>query len=227
ALVRAEVLRSTIARALGERGGPARGLALGRDRRLSVRPVARAAAVRRAIGSAKPGRLLRPGPLGGVSRPRVLAAGGGRASPARATPALRRGPAGENRRARPDNGGEARRRLECCPVQRLAGQARDGSRPRAGRPAALQDATGGGVLGPARASINLGPLASELLPVVPCLLQLLHHERQAGGAERLGAVAEDHHVMASKVEVLVPVGALHLDGTLAQQPSLELPPCDH
>jgi hypothetical protein len=40
-------------------------------------------------------------------------------------------------------------------------------------------------------------------------------------------MAEHHHVMTSKIEVLVPVGALHPDGALAQQPSLELPACDH
>ncbi len=40
-------------------------------------------------------------------------------------------------------------------------------------------------------------------------------------------MAEDHYVMTSKVEVLVPVGALQPDGALAQQPSFELPACDH
>jgi hypothetical protein len=40
-------------------------------------------------------------------------------------------------------------------------------------------------------------------------------------------MSEDDDVMASKVEVLVPVGTLHLDGPLAQQPALELSACDH
>jgi hypothetical protein len=40
-------------------------------------------------------------------------------------------------------------------------------------------------------------------------------------------VAEDHDVMASQGEVLVPVGALHPDGALAEQPALELSARDH
>jgi hypothetical protein len=40
-------------------------------------------------------------------------------------------------------------------------------------------------------------------------------------------VSEHNDVVASKVEVLVPIGALHLDGTLAQQPALELSTRDH
>jgi hypothetical protein len=40
-------------------------------------------------------------------------------------------------------------------------------------------------------------------------------------------VSEDHDVMAAEGEVLVPVGALHADGALAQQPSLEFSARDH
>ena len=40
-------------------------------------------------------------------------------------------------------------------------------------------------------------------------------------------MSEHHDVMPSQVEVLVPVGALHPDGSLAQEPGFEFPARDH
>src|SRR6266851_979814 len=74
---------------------------------------------------------------------------------------------------------------------------------------------------------STGPLPSELLSAVAGLLQLLHHERQAGGTEHLGAMPEDDHMMPTKAEVLVPVGALHPDRAFAQEPALEFAARDH
>src|SRR6185295_6565389 len=65
---------------------------------------------------------------------------------------------------------------------------------------------------PRESSVSAAPLSPELLAAIARLLELLHHERHAGGAQRLGAVAEHHHVVAPQGEVLVAVRALHPGG---------------
>ena len=80
---------------------------------------------------------------------------------------------------------------------------------------------------PRESSAPAAPLPAQLLAGVAGLLELLHHERHAGGAEGLGAVTEHHDVMAPQREVLVAVRPLHPGGTLAQEPALELSAGDH
>jgi hypothetical protein len=62
---------------------------------------------------------------------------------------------------------------------------------------------------------------------MPGSLELLHHQGAAGGAERLGTMSKDHNVMPPKAEMPVPIGALHFDRALAQEPALEFPAGHH
>src|ERR1700730_15806059 len=70
-------------------------------------------------------------------------------------------------------------------------------------------------------------LQSEALSPIPGSLQLLHHQGEAGGAEGLGTMSKDHNVMPPKAEMPVPIGALHFDRALAQEPALEFPASHH